>query len=138
MKNRVLKIIFVFFIGISILEINAQTPIIPQETLGKPIVRLGNFNQIDTVLLEDFLSQNGLTIREENGAISKIVEFRVLLLFKINGIAEFSTNNINFISHRKDYFKTILKSGDMFLIDSIKILNPLFSGYANPITIYLK
>jgi hypothetical protein len=138
MKNRVLKIIFVFFIGISILEINAQTPIIPKETLGKPIVTLGNFNPIDTVLLEDLLSQNGLTIKEENGTISKIVEFRVLLLFKINGITEFSTNNINFISHRKDYFKTILKSGDVILIDSIKILNPLFSGYANPITIYLK
>ncbi len=74
MKNRVLKIIFVFFIGISILEINAQTPIISQETLGKPLVTIGNFNTIDTVSLEDLLSQNGLTIKEENGAISKIVE----------------------------------------------------------------
>lgn len=138
MKNQVLKIIFVFFIGTSILEINAQTPLITKETLGKPIVTLGNFKQVDTVLLEDFLSQNGLTIKQENGAISKIVEFRVLLLFKINGIAEFSTNNINFLSHKKDYFKTILKSGDIIFIDSIKILNPLFSGYANPITIYLK
>ncbi|MDP2174437.1 MAG: hypothetical protein Q8K70_00860 [Bacteroidota bacterium] len=138
MKNRFLKIIFVFFIGISILEINAQTPIIPIETPGKPIVTLGNFNPTDTVFLEEFFSQKGLTIKEENGAISQIVEFRVILLFKTAGMAEFQTTNLYFITDKMAYLKANLKYGDIMIIDGIKILNPLFSGYANPIVINLK
>ena len=134
------KIILTFcLIVLLVIMSNGICAQVVSNELGKPILSYGDIKNNDTLTLEHFLQQKGFIITQENGATSMVEHYRFLILPKAKtSLIEFTGSGLLMTNYRLDYLTNTLKSGDMILIDSIKILNPLFSEYANPITIYLK
>jgi hypothetical protein len=105
---------------------------------GKPRISFGNIVNNDTTTLDNFFMQKRLIVNNEIETNSEILGFTFVTTYKIGAILEFIVSGASIPEDKLNYLKEVMTSGAVILIEKISIRNSLFTGFANPIMIFVK